>query len=393
MGAAAALIPGIVGIAGGEYAGYKNRQKEAVDRADMGQFAKSLVESEQGPDPRLGGDVPNPMISANQLRARAAQRFPSYGEQVIKQDLEIRGRKQDAVSKEERDILAWMALHPGSNRIDAITGLSAATRGPSATKNPMASYDTKTGRPAFVTPEQIAAEPDRYTPPPSGMSLAIGPDGQVMFTQGGGGKNADPFRLTTPNTTAAQTAIMQTNDALARIGSIGSKFKPEYLELGTRWGNMASAMKEKAGFQISEVDKKNLSDYTSFARDALANLNRTIKELTGATIGQDEVKRLMGEMPVLGTGLLDGDAPTQFKRKTDDIVITLNSAKARQYHALQKGLSKEAMFAVPLEAIPDIIRARGDEILADLTKSNPGVEPEAIKQMVKDRLRMEYDLQ
>jgi hypothetical protein len=92
MGAAAALIPGIVGIAGGEYAGYKNRQKEAVDKADMGQFAKSLIESQQGPDPRLGGDVPNPMMSTNQLRARAAQRFPSYGESIIKQDLEMRGK-------------------------------------------------------------------------------------------------------------------------------------------------------------------------------------------------------------------------------------------------------------------------------------------------------------
>jgi len=92
MGGAAALIPGIVGIAGGEYAGYKKRQQEAVDKADMGQFAKSLLESQQGPDPRLGGDVPNPMMSANQLRARAAQRFPSYGEAIIKQDFEMRGK-------------------------------------------------------------------------------------------------------------------------------------------------------------------------------------------------------------------------------------------------------------------------------------------------------------
>jgi len=176
MGGAAALIPGIVGIAGGEYAGYKKRQDEAADKADMGQFAKSLLESQQGPDPRLGGDVPNPMMSANQLRARAAQRFPSYGEAIIKQDLEMRGKpakyviyydqangtrrpvpegtppnpneipigESDALPKTDKPsdfqlgFADWQKLNPGGTILQYRTAEAAATRAPTA---PLSTFD------------------------------------------------------------------------------------------------------------------------------------------------------------------------------------------------------------------------------------------------------------
>lgn len=398
MGAAAALIPGIVGIAGGEYAGYKKRQQEAADDAGFMAGARQLATGGAGEsiNPILGRGSPQ-MADRNAIIGQMASTNPSIARAMVANELKRMGETpaiEDQVN----------LIKPSTGEKIRVSKRTAGSYGPEWLE--MGAYTPQ----ALLAPSQLSKlleERNKLSPgdpnvrlfdqaieketAQSGETIEMGADGTLRISRGGG-KFKDQMRLTTPNTTAAQTSIMQTNDSLARLATIGDKFKPEYLELGTRWGNMKNGFLEKAGFKLSQNDQKELYEFKSFARDTSANLNQIIKDITGATVGEKEAPRLYNQVPMIGSGLFDGDGPTEFKAKYDATVTSLNSAKARQYYALQNGLSSEQMFAMPLDSIPNMIRARGNEIAADLTKSNPSLETGTIQQMVKDRLRKEYGL-
>jgi hypothetical protein len=242
----------------------------------------------------------------------------------------------------------------------------------------------------FATEEEIAASNGNLVPIPNGMKLQSGPDG-LTFTMGDA--SGDSGGLTPPVQTGLQNSILQADDALARLGSIKSKFKPEYQQLGTRWGNMLSNVKEKAGFQLDPTDQAQLTEFSSFKRDAAANVNQTIKDMSGATISTQEAPRLMQQMPVAGQGLLDGDGPTEFMSKLNGSIDSIKSAKARHAYALANKLTKEQMFGIPLDSIPSMIDKRGDQYLSELKTQNPTLDDATLREMVKNRLRQDFGLQ
>ena len=71
---------------------------------------------------------------------------------------------------------------------------------------------------------------------------------------------------------------------------------------------------------MSATDRKYLEDFTTLRAKSVSNLNSYIKEMTGAAMSEAEAKRLMAVMPNAGTGVFDGDSPTQFKTKLDVVV-------------------------------------------------------------------------
>jgi len=244
------------------------------------------------------------------------------------------------------------------------------------------------GKPAFVSKQTLLDTPNAFLPVPNGMRILSDGQGGFQITTGG----MDPVEMTNPTKTKLEDTILTGRDALARINSIEQTFKPEYQQLGTKWSNTWANIKDKAGIQLDEPTRQRLGEFSSYRRETAANLNTTIKDITGATVSEQEAPRLMLQIPNAGAGLFDGDGPTEFQAKVKGTKDAITSSIARAEYARKNGLSKQQQFAIPLESIPRMIDQKGNQYRAELKRANPAAPDEQINEMVKARLRQEFGL-
>ena len=142
-------------------------------------------------------------------------------------------------------------------------------------------------------------------------------------------------------------------------------FRPEYQQIGPRLGAAWTAFKEKYGGlpgipkEVSPEDRELLREYTLYRRDAIDNINRYIKEMTGAAMSVPEAKRIRKGVPDAGEGVFDGDSPTEFQAKMLGTMRSLKLATARYSYALRHGLDRDD---INLEEMEDIMRDRMREV-------------------------------
>lgn len=161
--------------------------------------------------------------------------------------------------------------------------------------------------------------------------------------------------------TDIQKQLLNTQAALDRIDLIAQGFKPEFLDIKTRFGTTFDALRDKFDSgALSKDERVRLREMTAFRRDAIDNLNRTIKDITGAAMSEPEAVRIGATIPKAGTGIFDGDSPEVFKSKMNGVIRNLNRAKSRLMYAARVGLDFKDL---PLDAIDGIIDARGNELL------------------------------
>lgn len=166
--------------------------------------------------------------------------------------------------------------------------------------------------------------------------------------------------------------VLSSAEAVGRLNSIYGSYKPEYLNIPFRlkqeWSGLASKFKD-----IPEADKKILVGYSTFKQNALQNLNKTIKDLTGAAMGVQEADRIIASLPNAGTTVFGGDSPQEFEAKLDNAVQQTKYALARQNYALKQGISKDAWEKYELSDMPSIVEKRADEIAKayKLNKNDP----------------------
>lgn len=151
-------------------------------------------------------------------------------------------------------------------------------------------------------------------------------------------------------------------DALTRLRNIELSFRPEYLNVGFRGKQTWNALKEKASSNaLSSSEKDTLYQFSQYRQNAVTNLNQTIKDLTGQSMGVQEAARITSSLPNPGTGLFDGDSPTEFKAKMDNGMKLTKYALARKNYALKNGKNWSD---ISLDRMPEIINQRGKEIAA-----------------------------
>lgn len=235
---------------------------------------------------------------------------------------------------------------------------------------------------AKIYDEVIAKEAER-----GGMRVSFGPNGEVEVTTGGLASN-----ISNPTKTKLEDVILNGRDTISKMNAIKADFKPEYQQIGTRAEMTALGLKSKAGIPLDPVQTKSLTDFATYRRNAASNMNTAIKNATGVTVGKDEAPRLMNEIPDPGAGIFDGDDPVSFMAKIDATIKSLTSAVARAEYARKNGLDKDAMFAIPLDAIPTMIEQKGNQYADELKRANPQAQDDEIKEMVKSRLRQEFGL-
>ena len=174
----------------------------------------------------------------------------------------------------------------------------------------------------------------------SGESLTVSPDGTVSLVRGPGVGTQD---LTIKTRGAIEEKQMNYRESLTRIRGIAAKFKPEYQEVGSRFGAAFTSTKAWLGLkdQISKKDKTFLADYAKYKRRAIANINLYIKEITGAQMSEKEASRLRLAQPDPGEKWYQGDDPITFKSKLDDIVETTEAAIIRWDWYKQRGFTDQ----------------------------------------------------
>jgi hypothetical protein len=112
--------------------------------------------------------------------------------------------------------------------------------------------------------------------------------------------------------------LLNTTNALSRLGEIERLFEPRFQTFETKAGMAWTDLMDRFSTtrdSIPPEELKDLEDYRSFRLSAIDNINRYIKEITGAQMSEAEATRLRQGAPDAGDGILGGDGPTTFMAK------------------------------------------------------------------------------
>ena len=164
--------------------------------------------------------------------------------------------------------------------------------------------------------------------------------------------------LSKPTKSKLEEETLAAGNAITRLNSIQASYRPEYQTFKFKGAQEWSALKDKFG-NLKPEEKTQLANYSKYKQNTTQNLNLTIKELTGTAMGVQEADRITSTLPNAGTGIFDGDSPTQFQSKLDNGVGQVKYAIARKNYSINKGLKWEN---TPLDKMPNIINDRGAQI-------------------------------
>jgi hypothetical protein len=243
----------------------------------------------------------------------------------------------------------------------------------------------------MVQRSEAAGRPGK---PPSNAMKITGYDtsGRPIIEIGGRGSPAtNPSGLAGGTIGTLEGEAITAGNQIARLNNIAGSFKPEYLQFWTRAGMGWSSLKEKGGVGLTPQNRAELEDFTKFRRDAVANLNRTIKDITGAAMSVPEADRITKETPNAGTGIFDGDSPTEFKAKLDASIKSTRDALYRANWARAKGLDP-LKTGIDLQDVPKLIDRRGREIEAIVRNGMPDADDQTVRSRVLQELGREFGI-
>lgn len=225
-----------------------------------------------------------------------------------------------------------------------------------------------------------------YTSPLTGMEVTT-PDGTTIRTGVPTGGMEKKTR------TDLEGKLLSTTESLGRLQGVLSDFRPEYQTLGTRGAEWFASLKEKTGLgDVTPEERDLMEKYTIYRRGGLDNINRTIKDMTGAQMSIQEAKRIRATMPDPGEGIWPTQGPTEFLSIMKGAVRDLRAAQARYAYALRNGLPtnpEELSRVVPLDRMEEIIQARADEIERGL---DPSIPPDEAASMIAATVAREFSL-
>jgi len=220
-----------------------------------------------------------------------------------------------------------------------------------------------------------------------GISLTT-PDGSTV--QIGGPQNGGSSELSNPTVNKLQESMVNYQGGLDRLRSIREKAAPGFL---TYQGKIDAALlnaKDKAQLfgmrpfgALDEKDKDFLVGYTQFKSDTTNNLNRYIKEITGAAMTQAEAERIMSAAPTLD------DGPTTFTAKLDSTVNQLSKAMARAHWTLKNGVSVDS---IPLENMDQVVQEYGNKVESQIRASNPDMPADEVEKLAISQVRRAFGM-
>lgn len=250
-------------------------------------------------------------------------------------------------------------------------------------------------------PVQPTPAPQTYNTPLGSMTeeqarkLSLG---LAMAGKGDAGKlmmdEVNRLQLGKEATNENQKSMLKDYETLQQIRNMRASMDPKFLEIPVKAGMAWNSLRDSFG-ALSEDKKKDLYRFATFRRDSAEMFNTAIKNNSGATVTEQEFRRNGVQYANAGSGVFDGDGPTEFKAKIDrgEEVIMLGLAR-KKYLQDQgfKGSLDAAANMVPVEQMRMIIKNRAAQIGQDIKARNPTADPAAILQETERQVRKDFGI-
>jgi hypothetical protein len=223
---------------------------------------------------------------------------------------------------------------------------------------------------------------------PDEAMVVMGPDGKPMFARGGSQSVKGLVSgLTNSSQNKVEEQLIDMTAQMAQVNRIAGQFRPEYQQIGTRAGLTWDRIRDKAGMNLGSDERKQVADFAKYRAEAGQFFADRLKAMSGAAVTEQEMKRQETYLPTPGTGIFDGDSPTEFASKTKRMQEFMTNATARLHYVSKKGMSIKD---VSLDEMPKVIRSRGNELASEFGKR--GLEGDALKSAVRQQLAREFGL-
>lgn len=170
-----------------------------------------------------------------------------------------------------------------------------------------------------------------------------------------------------------------------------ANFKPEYQQLGTKFGQSWATLKDKIG-GLPPADQKSLDEYTNYRATFGQLTAERMKSMAGSAVTPSEMARQLTYLPNVGDSPFDGDSPTQLYRKAtrlDDFYTKVN-ARLSYIRANGMELNERTLAQTPLDKMPTIIKNRGNALAAEFKRQNPQASDADIRREVSAKLAQEF---
>ena len=210
-----------------------------------------------------------------------------------------------------------------------------------------------------VNPRQPAA-PGRPAAAPfaaTGPAMAGEPGIQVQRSPLGTSVTIPKPAMSKPTQGEIEKGMVADSDILSQITLIQQRFKPEFQTIGTKIGMEWSALKERVNPALLGAEQKAaLGEFAQYRAEASQMFSNVLKSLSGAAVTPAEMKRAEGWLPNPGTGLFDGDSPTELKGKIERLQNFTQLALAKKSYIKERGLTVDA---VDIDQMPRIMNNAG----------------------------------
>lgn len=226
-------------------------------------------------------------------------------------------------------------------------------------------------------------------PDEAGLMVTTGPDGKpVIMRATPQGMKSMLGTLGSAAQNEVEKTLVETGGLRQQMASQMERFRPEYQTWGTKLGMWGTALKEKLDLGQADPDtRQKLAEFTQFRSDAYRLFSQYLKTLSGVAVNPTEFKRAEAQLPNPGTGVFDGDSPTEFASKQREFMDFADKATARLHYIQRRGMT---INDIPLDQMPQIIEKRGKELEASIGRL--GIDGEALRKSVRDQLAREFGL-
>lgn len=179
-------------------------------------------------------------------------------------------------------------------------------------------------------------------------------------------------------------------NALARLDEITDLSDERFLTIDNKLKNYGISWLDSIGplrHLVSTEDRKELKEFTKFRRSAFDNINRYIKEITGAQMSEAEANRLRKAAPDP-----QKDGPTEFMAKLSDVKKTTRLAIIRFSYLRKngfKGSAEQAASQMPLTSMGHIVKEIRKKALQKINSQNPDMPEDQKNDLTRQLMRQE----
>ena len=369
-----------------EARGFVNPNEEAMDKAKLGLIQAQTHSAYRADEPEI----------VRQMRAAGIDPKSAEGQDLIRNSIKGASPIDQAIAGAMKGIgssPAQSAPQPQQPMQAIPQSAPGNALNPGVQLTAGGAPNVAQAQPQPAPPEPMADTP--LGPMPASRARVLG-FGLAYQGKGEAGKMFNEAGTTAKLSKGADTENDKTEigltNQMGRLKEISSSLDPNYLKGTTQLGMWGRQLASKWA-TLPEKDQAELYKYATFRKDAASNLNKVLKEVSGTAVTENEMTRMLNELPNAGTGALDGDDPVTFKAKLDRTVEAVGLAIARARHLRNQGFQgKPWESGIPIEGMRGIINQRAQQIEGQIKQQNPTIAKPMLDSQVDAAVKKEFNL-